>query len=81
MNFEIWNMDTYYCLFKSHLAVQIWTVSYAEYIINFYEIFLAERLVQKKKIVTLHASLTVNFVMEDFSTNIEIKIILKLKFR
>ena len=38
MDGEIWIIETYYSLLKSHMAVKICTVSYVEYFANFLQI-------------------------------------------
>ena len=48
INAEVWIIESYYSLLKSHLAVQICTVSYVEYLGNFQEIVFDGALRWKK---------------------------------
>ena len=59
-----------YSLFKSHLAVQIWTIIYVEYLENSWEIYLAEHFVRKNCDSTGCDFLNTKLRQEYFSTNI-----------
>ena len=62
---ETWIIKTYYSLFKSHLAVQIWTVSYVKCFCKFLRNIFGFSF---KNIVTLHpvTSLTVKLITDVF---------------